>query len=625
MNPSVPSRPWSWVVVTLVMFSLLPHLAWGQPSGTRVTGFKAGREAGRARFVVELSGARRPVWQVSYRAADGSVLIDLRDLDGVDAVLPPCAGDPVLKSWSLARPNFRQAVWTVRLAWPVPADHVTTQVLSNPTRVVVDVARGFQEDLRLRVTRHVSWKRQEVRTDSGGYVLLNELEVEYPSSDVSVGLVHARDSLKATEKPSAMATRTNVLALVNGGFFARSGGPLGVVVDQGRVLSPHVAKRPPRTVLGLTRSGRVIMGRVAVQDSRLVPVDGSGDWSDVVVALGGGPRLVKGGRLHLTTDEEGLGKNGNNITRPAGRTAVATLANGHLLLVTVSGYRDNHSEGWTLPEMAQWLVRRGAVDAMGLDGGGSTAMVVQGQIISRSAVTRYERPVANALALVDRSPVLLPARVQVTASLRRARADGEQVVRVVAAVEDGSGRPAPDGTRVYFACTTGTITANAITSGGRAVGTWRSAREPGEARVYAFAGLTWGESTIQVEAGPAAHLAARVVKPRPLPVSSAAPSPSAVPAPTPTPVVATTPRVEILVTDAWYNALEGQEVRVEVTARGGDKQVVVGRTGPEGLVGVSVPGLEGGGEHSRAPRRPASPGALPTLTGGEDRNLPPGG
>lgn len=561
------------------------------PGGVRVAGFKAGRDSERARLVVEFSGARRPVCQVSYRASDASVVIDMRDVEGVDAAVPPCAGDPFLKSWTLTRPHFRQAVWTVRLAWPVPADHVRAQVLANPPRLVVDVTRSFQEDLRLRVTRHVSWKRHEVRAESGGYVLVNELEVEYPVPDVTLGLVHARNSLTATEKPSAMAGRTNVLALINGGFFARSGGPLGVVVDQGRILAPHVSKRPPRTVLGITRQGRILMGRVAVQDNRLVPVDG-GDWSDVVTALGGGPRLVQGGRVRLTTDDEGLGPKGNNITRAAGRTAVARLSNGHLLLMTVSGYRDNHSEGWKLTELAEWLVRRGAVDAMGLDGGGSTAMVVQGQTISRSIATTFERPVANALALVDRSPVLLPARVQVTAALHRARADGEQAVRIVAAIEDAAGKPVPDGTRVYFACTRGSITGSAVTSGGRAVGTWTSVRGPGDARVFAFAGLVWGEDGIKIEEGPPARVVARVVKPRPVASPSPAPSPMA-PAPVPTPVTTRGPSLEVLVTDAWHNGLPSQDVRVEVSTRGGERQSLSARTGPDGIATISLPVIEG--------------------------------
>jgi exopolysaccharide biosynthesis protein len=52
-----------------------------------------------------------------------------------------------------------------------------------------------------------------------------------------------------------------------------------------------------------------------------------------------------------------------------------------------------------LPELAGLLRALGADDAMNLDGGGSSTMVIRGAMVSRPADPTGERPVANALVL----------------------------------------------------------------------------------------------------------------------------------------------------------------------------------------------------------------------------------
>jgi hypothetical protein len=75
------------------------------------------------------------------------------------------------------------------------------------------------------------------------------------------------------------------------------------------------------------------------------------------------------------------------------------------LLVTVDGRQPGHSAGATLRQTAELLRALGAVDALNLDGGGSTTMVVRGaddvlRVANRPSDAAGERPVANALAVV---------------------------------------------------------------------------------------------------------------------------------------------------------------------------------------------------------------------------------
>ncbi|HPR79000.1 MAG TPA: phosphodiester glycosidase family protein, partial [Candidatus Limiplasma sp.] len=65
------------------------------------------------------------------------------------------------------------------------------------------------------------------------------------------------------------------------------------------------------------------------------------------------------------------------------RTMAGVDARHRILLVTVDGHQPGQSLGLTLTEGAQLMLGLGAVSAMNLDGGGSTEMWFQGQILNK--------------------------------------------------------------------------------------------------------------------------------------------------------------------------------------------------------------------------------------------------
>ena len=120
------------------------------------------------------------------------------------------------------------------------------------------------------------------------------------------------------------------------------------------------------------------------------------DWLEdgVIHAIGGGPRLLQNGELFITADEERFQ---SDITQGrAPRTALGFTAAGELLLMTVNGRQGNISIGMTLQELAELMRNLGAVEAMNLDGGGSSTMVVRGIVLNAPSDGR-PRPVSNAL------------------------------------------------------------------------------------------------------------------------------------------------------------------------------------------------------------------------------------
>ncbi|MCC6445471.1 MAG: phosphodiester glycosidase family protein [Armatimonadetes bacterium] len=119
-------------------------------------------------------------------------------------------------------------------------------------------------------------------------------------------------------------------------------------------------------------------------------------WDRVAEAVGGGPWLVRAGQAAIDTVAEGFDTSFAATRHP--RTAVGVTAGGELLMVAVDG-RQAISAGASLAEMAQVMRELGAVEAINLDGGGSTTAVAEGMVVN-SPSGGAERPVANALLVL---------------------------------------------------------------------------------------------------------------------------------------------------------------------------------------------------------------------------------
>jgi exopolysaccharide biosynthesis protein len=114
---------------------------------------------------------------------------------------------------------------------------------------------------------------------------------------------------------------------------------------------------------------------------------------------GGGPRLVRSGKPAPAGPE--AGSPGFIDTRHP-RTAVGVRADGRILLVTVDGRQPERSVGMTIAELSALLLELGAVEAVNMDGGGSTTMVVGGRVVNSPSDLTGERPVGDALLVLSR-------------------------------------------------------------------------------------------------------------------------------------------------------------------------------------------------------------------------------
>jgi hypothetical protein len=118
-------------------------------------------------------------------------------------------------------------------------------------------------------------------------------------------------------------------------------------------------------------------------------------WSTVSDAIGGGPVLVRHGKPIYRADEA---FSTAQLAPRAPRSAIGQTASGDVLLVTTDGRQPGYSVGMTNFDLAQALVRLGAVQAMALDSGGSSTLAFDGAVLNSPSDGR-ERAVSTALML----------------------------------------------------------------------------------------------------------------------------------------------------------------------------------------------------------------------------------
>lgn len=149
-----------------------------------------------------------------------------------------------------------------------------------------------------------------------------------------------------------------------------------------------------------TRDGGVVLAAVPATDEAIrllalapgtpMRLHWTFGWPGVLDAVGGAPLLVENGNLVGVC---------NSACGRHPRTGIGVTQEGSVLLVVVDGRQPKWSIGASIGEFARIMQDLGAVTALNLDGGGSSEMVVEGEIVNRPSDGR-ERHISNAVLVL---------------------------------------------------------------------------------------------------------------------------------------------------------------------------------------------------------------------------------
>lgn len=122
------------------------------------------------------------------------------------------------------------------------------------------------------------------------------------------------------------------------------------------------------------------------------------DLSETAYSVGGGPYLLREGKIVLDKKQENFTEH-SGIDGLAPRTAIGVTEQKRLILLTADG-RQKDTVGLSLLDLAKLMKELGITEAINLDGGGSTTMVLGNQILNKpSNQNKRLRKVSIALLL----------------------------------------------------------------------------------------------------------------------------------------------------------------------------------------------------------------------------------
>ncbi len=212
-----------------------------------------------------------------------------------------------------------------------------------------------------------------------GYIL----EIPDPSR---VQVATAADINEKGDTTSNIAKNNTAVAAINGGGFYDPNGtgtgrlPYGFILHEGKyLLGEQVDFDEEVDFIGLTKKGNLIAGTYSKRElEELGAVEG----------LTFGPPLIINGEKVIKSGDGGWGI--------SPRSAIGQKKDGTILFLVIDGRQPGYSIGATLVDMQNIMYEQGAEIAANLDGGSSTTLYYNGQVVNKPADLLGERMIPTA-------------------------------------------------------------------------------------------------------------------------------------------------------------------------------------------------------------------------------------
>ncbi|MBE1441157.1 phosphodiester glycosidase family protein [Paenibacillus sp. OAS669] len=192
------------------------------------------------------------------------------------------------------------------------------------------------------------------------------------------------------EKVSSMVKRLGAVAGVNAGGFVdpewmgNGFQPTGLVMSGGKIFYNDGSMNTPNHIVGIDKDGRMIAGKY--KPSELLQMG-------VQEAVTFAPRFIVNGVGQIKNQADGWGI--------APRTCMAQKEDGTIMFAIIDGRQPGYSIGATLYDIQNIFLEHGAITAANLDGGSSTVLVHDNQIINKPASEHGERYLPTAWLVFD--------------------------------------------------------------------------------------------------------------------------------------------------------------------------------------------------------------------------------
>ena len=262
------------------------------------------------------------------------------------------------------------------LVYTLYSEDTVSKVINNKNQVKLENTKDLDkivvESKPLQIIES-EYDEAILTKDNDDYKLLNITVGGYKAYLVAiydpskVELIHSKTFNTGTgqEKIKDMCVRSGGLVCINGGMFVDNGVgsdiPMGYLIKNGKVLWRD--NYNSASLIGFTNDNKLLLINATAEEAIK---KGMRD------ALEFGPFLIVNGKRIDNNDAVGG-------FRRAARVAIAQRKDGIVLFLVTEG---NHSSGPTMGDITDTLLNYGAYNAANLDGGASSQLAINGELIN---------------------------------------------------------------------------------------------------------------------------------------------------------------------------------------------------------------------------------------------------
>ena len=262
------------------------------------------------------------------------------------------------------------------LVYTLYSEDTISKVINNKNQVKLENTKDLDkivvESKPLQIIES-EYDEAILTKDNDDYKLLNITVGGYKAYLVAiydpskVELIHSKTFNTGTgqEKIKDMCVRSGGLVCINGGMFVDNGVgsdiPMGYLIKNGKVLWRD--NYNSASLIGFTNDNKLLLINATAEEAIK---KGMRD------ALEFGPFLIVNGKRIDNNDAVGG-------FRRAARVAIAQRKDGIVLFLVTEG---NHSSGPTMGDITDTLLNYGAYNAANLDGGASSQLAINGELIN---------------------------------------------------------------------------------------------------------------------------------------------------------------------------------------------------------------------------------------------------
>lgn len=254
--------------------------------------------------------------------------------------------------------------------------------LSPTGDIILDMDSVYESEGYEKVSEGIFLKTVEGKSGSSpwvGYVMMI-------SDPTRIRLVDTAYQFDRGDTVMNMVASVGGVAGINGGGFndgpnydSNGGEPTGILIEEGKLVNPTLSDTYNYNLIGFNSKGKFILKHATAGWAMSNDIQNAVSFKPYIVVNGQG--MVKEG----STGGWGI----------APRTGIGQRQTGEVIFIAIDGRQVGYSIGSDLDGLQQIMLAEGCYNGAMMDGGSSTAMVLDGEYVNKPSLG-HERWINNA-------------------------------------------------------------------------------------------------------------------------------------------------------------------------------------------------------------------------------------